>query len=130
MLKKIVHIGVIVLLLFSTMGVTMYKHYCGNILITKTIGQVPKKCCGDDCKGCHNDSKTFKITDNYEASNNSLTFKADVQKIFDNFSLAFVLLHITFDSYSDNNLFTHLKNCDTPPLIAENQTAMLQVFRL
>jgi len=130
MLKKALNISVIVLLLFSTMGVTMYKHYCGNILISKTIGQEPRKCCGDDCKGCHNESKTFKITDNYEASSNSLTFKADVQKIFDNFSLAFVLIHITLDSYNNNNLLTQIKICDTPPLIAENQTAILQVFRL
>lgn len=130
MLKKAIHISVIVLLLFSTMGVTMYKHYCDGSLVSKSIGHEPKKCCGDDCKGCHNESKTFKITDNYEASNNSLTFKADVQKIFDDFSLAFVLLHITFDSFSNNNLFTQIKICDTPPLIAENQTAMLQVFRL
>jgi hypothetical protein len=130
MLKKVIHIGVIVLLLFSTMGVTMYKHYCKGSLISKSIGHEPKNCCGDDCKGCHNESKTFKITDNFEASNNSLTFKANVQKIFDDFSLAFVLLHITFDFYSTNNSFAQLKICDTPPLIGENPRAMLQVFRL
>ncbi|MFN8254184.1 MAG: hypothetical protein U0W24_00750 [Bacteroidales bacterium] len=130
MLKKIVHIGVIVLLLISTMGVTMYKHYCDGSLMSESIGLPAKKCCNDSCKDCHSESKTFKITDNYEASNNSLTFKADVQKLFDNFSLAFVLLQITFDSYSNNDSFALIKSCDTPPLIAENQTAMLQVFRL
>lgn len=130
MLKKIIHIGVVVILLLSTMGVTMYKHYCEGSLMSESIGLPAKKCCNYSCKDCHNESKTYKITDNYEASNSSLTFKADVHKIFDNFSLAFVLLQITFDSYSNNNLYTQIKTCDTPPLFAENQPALLQVFRL
>ncbi len=130
MLKKAGHISLIILLLISTMGVTMYKHYCGGSLVSESIGFHAKKCCNDSCKKCHNESKTFKISDKYEANNSTLNFKAAVNKIFDNFSFAFLLLHITIDPSSNNNLFIQIKICDTPPLIAENTTAMLQVFRL
>jgi len=130
MLKKALHISLVVLLLISTTGVTMYKHYCQGSLVSKSIGIPGKKCCNNSCKACHNESNTFKITDKYEANNNILKFKADVQKIFDNFSFAFILLHTTIDSYSNNNLLAQLKICNAPPLIAENPTAMLQVYRL
>jgi hypothetical protein len=130
MLKKALHIGVIVLLLISTMGVTMYKHYCSGYLISKSIGFPPKKCCNNGCKTCHNESQTFKITDNYESTNNIQTFKAEVKKIFDNLSLAFIFLSTPSDSYPNNNHFTLIKICDSPPLIVENPSAMLQVFRL
>jgi hypothetical protein len=130
MLKKVLHISAIVLLLFSTMGVTVYKHYCNGSLVSESVGFHAKKCCGENCKGCHNESTTFKITDNFETNNNSQTFKAELKKIFNYFSFAFELLHISIDLNVNHSLYTQIKICDTPPLIAENPTAMLQVFRL
>lgn len=130
MLKKAIHISVVLLLLISTMGVTIYKHYCSGTLISKSIGLPAKKCCNDNCKDCRNESKTFKITTDYDANSNSLNFKAEVKKIFNNFSFTFVLIHITLNSRTYNNLLPPIKICDTPLLIAENPSAMLQVFRL
>jgi hypothetical protein len=130
MLRKIIHTSIVVLLLISTMGVTMYRHYCSGYLMSKSIGFPAKKCCNDGCKACHNESQTFKITDNFEANSSSHKFKAEVKKILDNLSLAFIFINIPSNSYPDNNLFTLIKICDSPPLITENQTAVLQVFRL
>lgn len=130
MLKKAIHISVVLLLLISTMGVTIYKHYCSGTLISKSIGLPAKKCCNDNCKDCSNESKTFKITTDYDSNNNSLNFKAEVKKILDHLPLTLALIHVTLNSSGNNNLFTQTKICDTPPFIAENPTAMLQVYRL
>lgn len=130
MLKKAIHISVVLFLLISTMGVTIYKHYCSGTLISKSVGLPAKKCCNDNCKDCRNESKTFKITTDYDANSNSLNFKAEVKKIFDNFSFTFILIHTTLSTIIDKNILTSIKTCDTPLLIAENSSAMLQVFRL
>lgn len=129
LIKKAIHISLVLILLVSTIGVTIYRHYCCGILISKSVGFPAKKCCNDNCKDCKNDHKTFKITDNYKAGTFKPDFRADVKKLFNNFSVSFVLLHINTTPYN-NNLITTIKICDTRILTPENPTSVLQVFRL
>lgn len=129
-IKKFTNIILVFLLLLSTSGITVYKHFCGNSLVSESIGIHTKKCCNANCKGCRDESITFKITDHFEANNNTLAFKAEVKKLFNNSSFAFVLCHFTLVSDSNMNLLSQIKICNSPPLIAENPTAKLQVFRI
>ena len=129
MIKRIAHISLIVLLLFATSGITFYKHYCGNTLISKSIILKPDNCCKKPCKSCHNEAKQFKITDNFQASNSTVEFKIFVKSILDN-SLPIVVLFTVFDFTSIKYLNYKVKTCDKPLPIADKSTASLQVFRL
>jgi len=130
MLKKILHISLVGLLLVSTMGITFYKHYCNGHLISKSFLFPTKSCCNDHCKACHNENKTYKITDNYETDSNVLTFKSEVKKILNHLTFDLELLYVHIEFNISNHLSYHTKICNIPPLIAENPSATLQVFRL
>jgi hypothetical protein len=130
MLKKVGHISLVILLLFSTMGVTIYKHYCGTAFIKQTISITPDNCCKGHCDGCHNEMKQLKITDSFEANNNQANFKAEITKIFDCNNFAIALLNVTYQINTSNNLFYKVKTCENVHSTLENSTALLQVFRL
>ena len=130
MLKKVAHISLIALLLFSTIGVTTYKHYCGNTLMAKSIGIKPDNCCGADCKDCHNESIQYKITDNFEAQNVKISFESEITRLFDNANFATLLFVAIFENKITPNLFYKLKNCEKLLSTQENSSAFLQVFRI
>lgn len=57
-MRKIVNMFLVLLLLFSTTGVAISKHYCGEILQSVAVNHTPKSCCDgqdmpDDC--CSNE---------------------------------------------------------------------------
>ena len=68
MLRKITHIIIVVLLLVTTMGMTIDKHYCGTRLVSVSILNEIESCCDitDDC--CHNDSESYKLSVDYAYS--------------------------------------------------------------
>ena len=68
MIRKVIHITLVMLLLTISTGMTLYTHYCGSSRESISINSEPKSCCGDDCNCCHNESVTVKIKDNYSAT--------------------------------------------------------------
>jgi hypothetical protein len=130
MLKQIANIVLVMVMLVSFTGVTFYKHYCSGSLITKSIEIPPQKCCGDDCKGCHNEAKTYKVTDNFEAGSSIQNFKAEVKQLFLSVSFAFVFFYNTIDFSLLINPQISFTICNKNPLTAKSVSALLQVFRL
>ncbi|HSH19878.1 MAG TPA: hypothetical protein VLA03_05475 [Draconibacterium sp.] len=66
MLKKFSHIILSALLLISTMGVAISKHYCSGSFVSASVFHEAKSCCGDsDC--CHNEDFLFKVKDDFSA---------------------------------------------------------------
>jgi len=66
MLKKLSHIFLSTLLLISTMGVVISKHYCGGSFVSTSVFHEAKSCCGDsDC--CHNEDSFFRVKDDFSA---------------------------------------------------------------
>jgi len=65
MLRKVIHITLVMLLLATTTGMTFYSHYCGSTFKSAGINAEPNSCCGDDCSSCHNESVLVKIHDDY-----------------------------------------------------------------
>lgn len=70
MFRKIAHILLIAVLLISTMGFSLSKHYCGTRLVEVKINSEAKSCCGNGCKSncCHNETIHFQLKDNFVGS--------------------------------------------------------------
>ena len=81
MLRKITHIILSLVLLLSTTGITIDKHYCGSRLVSVSIAGDSQSCCdpGDGC--CHNDIDTFKLTVDYTVSTVSIDFDQTIVEI-------------------------------------------------
>lgn len=66
MLKKILHIVFATLLLVTTMGLMVSKHYCGGQLVSVSLFHKADSCCGDDgC--CKNENQFFQVKDDFSA---------------------------------------------------------------
>ena len=67
MLRKFSHIILSTLLLVSTMGMVVSKHFCGNSFVSSAVFHQAKSCCGDsDC--CHNENSFYKVNDDFSAT--------------------------------------------------------------
>jgi hypothetical protein len=130
MLKKAGHICLVILLLTSTMGITMYKHYCGNSLISKSIDFPVKNCCSNHCKACHNETTLIKIIDNFEVSSTETNISAEISKILSPVTFSFLLIDKLFEPHTSNKLFYKVKICENFRSPIEHFIAFLQVFRL
>lgn len=69
-MRKIVNILLILLLLFSTTGVAISRHYCGEILQYIAVNQSPKSCCDDQDMpdGCCSDEVSVEKADDFQLS--------------------------------------------------------------
>lgn len=67
MLRKVSHIVLVLLLLLTTMGLTISKHYCGGNLISVTVLSEQEPCC-DNPGCCHDESFTVKVEDDFSAT--------------------------------------------------------------
>ncbi len=88
MFKKISHIILALLIVITTMGMTVSKHFCGDTLRDSSLFTTAESCCDiPDC--CHNESETYVIEDSYSIStfNSELTLLATfVPSIFEVFN--------------------------------------------
>lgn len=67
MLRRFSYIILSVLLLTTTMGFAVSKHFCGNTFVSFKLFGDAKSCCGDsDC--CHNENHFFKVKDDFSAA--------------------------------------------------------------
>lgn len=66
MLKKLSHIILSAVLLISTMGIAISKHYCEGSFVSSSVFHEAKSCCGDsDC--CHNEDQFYQVKDDFSA---------------------------------------------------------------
>lgn len=63
MFRKTAHIVLVLLLLITTMGFSVSKHYCGSRLVEVSINSEAEPCCNDmgtsNC--CHNETEYFQL---------------------------------------------------------------------
>ena len=108
MLKRISHIILSVLLLTTTMGMAVSKHYCGNTFVTVKIFGEAKSCCGDsDC--CHNENHFFKVNDDFSAAQIQ-----DLPQLAETDILGHELFSFEKAAEGENNL-TPIIFVDSPP---------------
>ncbi len=120
MFKKTANIALSFMLLFSTVGLTVTKHYCGNSLVKITIFTKPAPCCQKDgC--CHNESSVFQFKANYflpDKITNSGGLVTDIQ------SFAFAISNLNGQL---NPGFTSLIPDESPPPLSAH--AILSLFQ-
>jgi hypothetical protein len=64
MLRRFLHIILVLLVLLVTSGVTVTRHFCGNNLRSVEIMTTPQSCC--DMEGCcHNETVTIVLEDDF-----------------------------------------------------------------
>ena len=132
MLKKTGYTLIMLLLLFGTTGVTITRHYCGQNLAHIALYSTPDNCCGAQCPRCHNEKISFRITDNFEASQITVDFHSSFTILLEKHSRPILLnpfeaTNMLFCAYAAGG---HLVK-PVPKLIllyAGHSTAFLQVF--
>lgn len=119
MLKRISNILIALLLLTATTGLTIDRHYCGNRLVSVSLGKSPDCCKTPGC--CHHHIRHIKVIDSFQASEFSNEIKV--------FSSAFSLLVPNNILTLDFSFVSLLYNVHSPPLINLVKDCFLQVFR-
>lgn len=66
MLKKVGNFAIMILLVISTGGIPIYRHYCGTTEKSISVFSTPKACCNGHCDKCHNVFKFSKVSDSYK----------------------------------------------------------------
>ncbi len=64
MLKRISHITLSLLLLVSTMGMTVSKHFCGGSLVSVSVLGDDDSCC-DMGNCCHNETQVYQVKEDF-----------------------------------------------------------------
>lgn len=67
-MKQARNILVVILLVITTGGLSVSRHYCGQSYISFSLFSNPKACCPGDCDKCHNDISFKKVSDNFNTS--------------------------------------------------------------
>lgn len=67
MFRKFAHITFLLIWSITTIGFTISRHYCGDILVSVKINHETKSCCGMDCDCCHNENDRFVLENDYKS---------------------------------------------------------------
>lgn len=116
-MKYISHIILSLLLVTSTTGLTISKHYCGNILRDVAIFDKFDKCCGEDempmgC--CHDEKEQYSVDDDYHV----IQLSVDQHLVV--LSTAILTNFIEFTS-EERPVSTSAKPPDPPPTLLDNR---------
>ena len=122
-LKKFSHIILILLLLVSTAGVTINKHYSGGDLFSTALFVEADSCCEIPCGCCDESSDTFKIEAEYLASTFELSEVAQFELLF--ISLTALMQSAQTSASTSSKLIGDFSPPPSPDLCVINQ-----VFRL
>lgn len=124
-MRKILNISVVFLLLFSTSGVAMSKHFCGEILQKIAFSNEEKSCCEgeempEDC--CKNEVTILK-TENLKLAQNqiNLTFTPFVLYFLESF------INLNIEEHHQDLFYS---NFNAPPPIGQDIFIQVKSFLL
>ena len=122
MFKKSLNIFIVLILLITSTGFTIDRHFCHNKLVSVSIGKTENCCTAPGC--CHHEIKYIKIHDSFQLSSNYQMEKA--------FSFSLSLLTPNIFLLKDLSSFSTLtfSYFDPPPNILSNKDYFLQVFKI
>lgn len=133
MLKKAGHILLIVMLVFATSGITIYRHYCCGRFVTASVYSTTSHCCETNCPGCRNEIINLRITDQFDSFQNQMDFHTGFKTLLKQYSLPVLL---AFSTVPGSGLFNEtqgdhsIKPYLNYPVFAGNSHSLLQVFLL
>jgi hypothetical protein len=123
MLKRFSHIGLSLLLLVSTMGFAVSKHYCGDALVDVAYNKNADACC-DTGSCCHNETQVFQLDEDFSVP--QIANAPDLQEI-----AIFGFALFTIDQTPSEHLEeTFYQNNSPPPLTVNEALSLRQVFLL
>ncbi|KAF0237651.1 MAG: hypothetical protein FD181_1708 [Prolixibacteraceae bacterium] len=124
MLKKASHIILSALLLISSIGLVVSKHYCRNDLISIAFDKEAGSCCGNaDC--CHHENQYYNLEEDY-----SMPQISNVPVLAE-FVIIGIELMPEFLSKTQKSKHTILVFTDSPPPPKIQKTlALKQLYRL
>ena len=124
MLKTVSHIILSSLLLISSIGMVVSRHYCGTTLVSVVVDKEADSCCGDsDC--CHNENQYYNLEEDFsvpQISNVPVLAEFDIIV----FEMMNEFLTETHESKITIPAFTDLPN---PPTI-QKTLALKQLYLL
>lgn len=122
MFRKIAHIISAFILLVSTMGLTVSKHYCCSRLVEVSINMEAKKCCDavgtSDC--CHDETMHYQLDDEFTSYDHSPSIEvAELAIAFDSSLI---------DSQNETKFQDLCIETAPPPLPLGHRLACLQMY--
>ena len=124
MLQKFSHIILATLLMISTMGMAVSKHYCGNDLVSVSMFDEAETCCGDmGC--CHTENEFFQVKEDYSTPVVLTTpLSAEIEILGHN------LLNEDFFVAAENEIFKFSYDESPPPKTIQTVLSLRQVYLL
>ena len=124
-MKQVAHISLSLILMVSIIGVTVSKHYCGDILKGTSVVTDAESC--NDMEElpmgcCHNESQHFEIKDQYEITN--YVFNQNLLPV----NLFFYGNLIQSFSKEVHKIATHYYEPPSPPLLGQDIYIQVQSF--
>lgn len=121
--KKLGHIILVFLLLISTAGVSINKHYSGGELFSTALFLEADSCCETPCGCCDESTETIKVEADYMASIFELDDIADLDLLYASIPLVLQLISTEVSTNS-------FKTGDFSPPQLPDLCVMNQVFLL
>jgi hypothetical protein len=122
-IKKFGHILMILLLLISTAGVSINKHYSGGELFSTAIFTEAESCCETPCGCCKETSEFVQVKADYIASVFDLQDATQLD-------LLFSILPVLINFEVPTNIVSNLIAWDTSPHPLPDLCILNQVFIL
>lgn len=115
-MKKLFNLLAIALLTISTVGISVTKHYCGDILESIAINADNGQCCGEDQEPtgcCHNESENYTLEDDFQLE--QFNFKLN------NFGVALIVIYqdLNLETIRDSEANDYLKLLSKSPPSSE-----------
>ncbi|NQU35201.1 MAG: hypothetical protein HQ521_18400 [Bacteroidetes bacterium] len=122
MFKKISHILFALIILITSVGVTVSKHYCGSTLKSVSVIVAPEPCCEipDGC--CHDESITIKMENDFSVT----SFFVDFTQLALELPAMVELIQDEYSGFEPITRFIH----KPPPLTTQTVLSYLQSYLL
>ena len=124
MFRKTGNIALAILLLITTTGFSISKHYCGSHLVEVAINSEIEPCCGEmgNSNCCHNETEYFQLKEDFVSSssieNTSITC----------FDILFPLVFVDFLD-SPGIVEIEIKNfAESQPPTTQTKLSLLQTY--
>lgn len=124
MFNRIKYISLAILLIISTVGVSISKHYCSNKLVSISIVTSADNCCdepGSDC--CHNEDSFVILKTDYSIPSTIISNNVNFELFLSGYR---VVTEIVLDINTNHNIEVNIK----PPLETNLFLAKIQAYLL
>ena len=124
-MKNVTHIALVITLLISLVGITISRHFCGELLAQTSIGTEAEPCCDGsemptDCN-CHSQTETIALDDDFQLEKHTLKLDGATLVV-----LSYFMHFLETDSFVESDTNSLLWAFKSPPA-AEPDEIYIQV---